>query len=144
MELARKELEILQSALRSATDQASQILGRPVDESVTNELRLIVEQFQASREASQNAQSRYEKMLADERVAMRAGQDAEHKRQLILSQIDSIDQQIAGCQDGIADLDEVLQGAPPLQEITSRLKISKPRSKNVTRSKRLVRTTKRS
>ena len=123
MELARKELEILQSALRSATDQASQILGRPVDESVTNDLRLLVEQFQASREASQNAQSRYEKMLADERVAMRAGQDAEHKRQLILSQIDSIDQQIAGCQDGIADLDEVLQGAPPLQEITSRLKI---------------------
>ncbi|MGD1093422.1 MAG: SMC family ATPase [Bryobacteraceae bacterium] len=125
LDLTRQQLDMRESTLRSAIDQASQILGRPADESVTNELRLLIELFQTAKLAFQHAQSHYEKMLGDERDASCAFQDAEHKRQLILSQIDNIEKLSAACRDTIAGLDEVLQGAPPLQEITSQLKTLK-------------------
>ncbi len=121
LDLARKQLAMYQSALDSATGRAGQILGRPVEESATSELRLLIEQLRTAKVASQDAQSDHEKILAAERNASQHFQDATHDRQLTKNRIDNIDSLIASLRDTMAGLEQVLQDAPPLEELSAQL-----------------------
>ena len=120
-DLANKQLAMYQSALDSATGRAGQILGRPLEESATSELRLLIEQLRTAKVASQDAQSDHEKILAAERNASQFFQDATHDRQLIKNRIDNIDSLIASSRDTMAGFEQVLQGAPPLEELSAQL-----------------------
>ena len=122
LDLANKQIAMYQSTLDSATGRASQILGRPVQETATAELRLLIEQLRTAKVASQDAQSDHEKILAAERNTSQFFQDATHGRQLIKNRIDNIDSLIASSRDTIHGLEQVLQGAPPLEELSAQLK----------------------
>lgn len=121
LNLANKQIAMYQSTLDAATGRASKILGRPVDESATGELQLLIEQLRTAKVASQKAESHHEKILANERNASHILQDAEHARQSIRNHIDTIDAMIASSRDALEGLEQVLEGAPPLEELRAKL-----------------------
>lgn len=125
LDLARKQLDMYQSALDSAMGRAMQILGKPAQEALTDELRLVIERLRTAKVAAQDAQSDHEKTLAAERNASQAFQDATHDRQLIKNRLDNIESLIASSRDTMAGLDQLLRGAPPPEELSAQLKALK-------------------
>jgi exonuclease SbcC len=125
LDLAHKQLAMYQSALDSATGRASQILGRPLEETATGELRILIGRLRTAKVAFQNAESNHEKILTDERNASHVLQDAQQARQSIRNRIDTIDALIDSSRDTMADLEQRLQGAPALEDISAQLNILK-------------------
>jgi len=121
LDLARRHCELSESAMKTAAERASRILGVPADEAAAGLLGALAERIRDAESAAHAAQSSFEGALAEERGASRALQDAQHDRKLILSQIRNIDDLAASLRKETARLDEDLLGAQPLEEIAARL-----------------------
>jgi DNA repair protein SbcC/Rad50 len=123
--LARQQLEMHQAASKAAAGRATQVLGEVVGESASVALRVLIQEIQGAELAAQRAQASYERFQGDERNASDAFKNAEHKHQLALEHIDNIKEVITSCQKTIAEIEQLLQEAPPHEEIASQLKILK-------------------
>lgn len=121
IELARQQLAMRDSALKTANDRATQILCRVADDDVVGQLRMLVEQIQTAKSADDQAQANYERVFTEERGASDRNKEAEHTRHLSQSELESNDKALDACRTEIASLDGLLAGAPTLPEISSQL-----------------------
>jgi exonuclease SbcC len=125
IKLARKQLKVHEAASKAAAARATHVLGDVTVKSAPVALRLLIQQIQGAELAAHRAQADYERLQSDERDMSDAYKTAEHKQQLASGQIENIKRVIAACQKNISEIEHLLQGAPPQEEITSQLKVLK-------------------
>jgi exonuclease SbcC len=119
IDLARGKCELMESAVGSAVERASRILGKPADKDAAGLLRALSERIRAAESDALETQSGYERALTVERNASQALEDARHNWKLISSQIGNIDDRTIALRQDIDRLQEDLAGAPPLEEVAT-------------------------
>ncbi len=121
IEAARRERALRESAMEAAVARASRILGAAVGEDAATPLEALAAKIRAAESAAGEAQAGYERSAASETRASRAFQEAVNRQNLAASQTANIDAVTAALNAEMASLEEALEGAPPLAEISARL-----------------------
>jgi DNA repair protein SbcC/Rad50 len=125
IESARKERGFRQAAVYSALEKACRVLGRETDSNSTADLEALIEKLETTKAAYDNAQSRFEQSAQEERKAELSLREAEHRRELVLQHIEGFTNQIELINAELADLNNALQNAPPLDAMQTELEALK-------------------
>ena len=123
LDLARRKCELSESAIESAAERASRILGMPADEGAAGLLGALARENSGCGVCRRAAQSSYERALAEERGASRALQDAQHDRRADTRPDGEHRRDGRLSPQGNRHARRGSPGAPPLEEIAARLEV---------------------